>query len=156
MHTCISAKLWKRTNNGHGGTHTFQNLLWIWLMVALSAWKALARISLAMGGSDLKTVLGTRTTPGFWLLNAEIDTAFVEPTFFWKWTSPTGKMNKSPFWRTLLMSLLSGFDVTKPTWMVHSKTARILEARGCMWGGTTPSGAKSIWANEMPSVLESG
>jgi hypothetical protein len=54
--------------------------------------------------------------PGFWLLSVAIATAgLFGQGLNWKWMSPTGNTNTSPFSGFLVKSLFSGFEVTKPT-----------------------------------------
>ncbi|RWR85322.1 hypothetical protein CKAN_01418400 [Cinnamomum micranthum f. kanehirae] len=49
--------------------------------------------------------------------------------------------------------LLFWLEVTKPTNSVPSMTVKISVARGCVWGGFWPFGAKSMRTKEMPRVL---
>ena len=130
-----------------------QNLAWRDFTTFWSNWNALARKSGLIGGSDPKTALAMVMTPGFWLLRPAKATALVFPILNWKWMRPTGNTNTSPLFRTLVKSLLSGFDVTKPTKRVPSWTNRISVARGWVWGGFWPYGAKSMRAKDTPRVF---
>jgi hypothetical protein len=55
---------------------------------------------------------------------------------------PIEKTKTSPAYRVLVKRRLSGLDVTKPTYRVPFTTTRISVARGWVWGGFTPYGAK--------------
>ena len=44
-------------------------------------------------------------------------------------------------WRTLVIRRFSGFEETNPTMRETSRTVRISDARGCVWGGLMPHGA---------------
>ena len=126
------------------------------VIIAGSVWKAFARISVEMSGFDPKIAFAMRITPGFWLLKAARATAEPFPIFCWKWMRPTGNTNTSPLFMVLVMRRFSGMEVTKPTRSVPSRTVKISVARGCVWGGLMPCGAKSMRTREMPRVLSPG
>ena len=73
-----------------------QNWDWRYSTTFLSTWKAFLRTSADIAGFDPNTAFAMVITPGFWLLNEAMATAFVVPTLSWKWMRPCGKTKTSP------------------------------------------------------------
>ena len=89
--------------------------------------------------------------PGFSLLSPETAIAgLFLSKLCRKWIRPLGNANDSPALSCWVYNLL---DVsTKPTRISPLRQVVTSEARGCEWGGTSPSGAMSIRAMLRPWV----
>lgn len=79
----------------------------------------------------LNKAAATADTPGVWLLSPEIAKAVPFPTLIWKWMSPRGNTNKSPFCMYIAKSVLLPLLVMNPIYKLPSTRSKISVALGC-------------------------